>query len=98
MRDVLLAHGSIIKAYSPRDDEKIETYIVIGVRQVNPNTMNRWDYVCAPFSEGYRLDYSRYRKDWESNIIYFNHTDIEEIVLKAEHYKEDDVISENLGG
>ncbi|MDE1407060.1 hypothetical protein [Bacillus licheniformis] len=86
MKDVLLVHGSIIKAYVPRDYEKIETYIVIRVRQVNPNTMNRWDYACVPLSEGYRLDYSKYSKDWQSNIIYFNHTDIEEVVKKAKLY------------
>ncbi|MEC2352555.1 DUF4176 domain-containing protein [Bacillus velezensis] len=87
--DVLLPIGTIFKAKEPgyEDGQSIIEYIIIGKRTINPQSMRAWDYIVFPFDEGYKNEYKEHTKEWENNFVYFNHTDIEEVIKSFEDSK-----------
>ncbi|WP_346997126.1 DUF4176 domain-containing protein [Bacillus velezensis] len=87
--DVLLPIGTIFKAKEPgyEDGQPIIEYIIIGKRTINPRSMRAWDYIVVPFDEGYKNEYKEHTKEWENNFVYFNHTDIEEVIKSFEDSK-----------
>jgi hypothetical protein len=77
-KDVLLPVGSLVKVTPHQDEQKL--YMIIGRRIINHDSLRAWDYISIPYHEGLTRKIENDRKNYD-NFFYFNHFEIEEIVL-----------------
>jgi hypothetical protein len=79
LEDILLPIGSLVKATPTKDETK--TYMIVGRRIINHESLRAWDYISVPFEDGLSRTIQKDMKTFE-NFFYFNHFDIEEIVFR----------------
>jgi len=78
--DVLLDVGIIVRVETEAEDE-FQNYLIIGKRAYNPYSGKSWDYIGVPINEGYKMDNKQEHPYENSNMYFFNHTDIEKVVV-----------------
>jgi len=77
MKDVLLNIGSIVII---NDDTDFDTYIIVGKRVINFNSMKAWDYYSVPYPDGLKKD----KSGNDETGYYFNHSDINKIIYESD--------------
>lgn len=74
---MLLNIGSIVEV---KCDDELGKYLIIAKRIISFNSMRAWDYYSVPYPEGLMKD----KEGKDDNGLYFNHTDIENIIYKCD--------------
>lgn len=78
MQEVLFKVGTIVEIENHK--EELENHLIIGLRQYNPNSGRSWDYASVPLSDGYMMNCKTEHPYDNSNMYFFNHTDINKII------------------
>lgn len=78
MKEILLNIGAIVEVENT--DEGKESYLIIGRRVINPDSMKAWDYVSVGYSTGLVRTFKSNNEFGGDNFFYFNHPDIDKIV------------------
>lgn len=81
MIEVLLNIGSIIEVEN--SDNETETYLIIGRRIINHESMKAWDYVSVNYSTGLVRHFNTKKEFAGDDFFYCNHPDIDKVVYDA---------------
>lgn len=85
--DPLLPIGSRVFVSVAGPPEPIEPLLIIGRRSINPRTFKVWDYSAVRLEEGHQNTYVKSAGEWTSNLVYFNHDEIVQIIDKPQKLK-----------